>query len=184
MNRRHFLQFAGSALSTLGLTHLDIINQGNRYAQVLAQSTPRKLALLVGINKYPRDRRNLSNLRGCITDVKLQEELLVHRFGFNRDDIVKLTDDIDSPPEYQPTRKNILEKFKKHLINQAKPGDVVVFHFSGHGSFLPDPNPIAKCTDGKSDDESNSTFVVADQIQNNYAPDIMGRTLFLLRLAL
>jgi hypothetical protein len=26
------------------------------------------------------------------------------------------------------------------LINQAKPGDVVVFHFSGHGSRVIDPD--------------------------------------------
>ncbi|WP_202895716.1 caspase family protein [Iningainema tapete] len=181
INRRHFLQFTGSAIATLGFSHLDITQQGNRYAQIVAQSTPRKLALLVGINKYPTNKRSFQNLRGCVTDVKLQEELLVHSFGFNRKDIIKLT--TDSPPDYQPTRKNILKQFEEHLINQAKPGDVVVFHFSGHGSFLRDPNPIKNCNTQKFD-ELNSTLVVTDEGQNNLAPDIMGRTLFLLRSAL
>lgn len=113
MKRRHFLQFAGSTFAALGCSHLDIIQQGNRYAQVLAQSTPRKLALLVGINNYPANKRH-TNLRGCVTDVELQEELLVHRFGFNRSDIIKLTS--DSQPNYQPTRKNILKAFEEHLI--------------------------------------------------------------------
>lgn len=180
MKRRHFLQFTGSAIATLSLNYLDITQQGDRYAQVLAQNTPRKLALLVGINKYPSNKR-FTNLSGCVTDVKLQEELLVHRFGFNRNDIVKLT--TDSPPDYQPNRKNILKIFEEHLINQAKPGDVVVFHFSGHGSRLRDPNPLKNCNNQKFD-EFNSTLVVADEGQNNLAPDIMGRTLFLLRSAL
>ena len=47
ISRRHFLQFAASTLATLGLSQFDIQRQGLRYARVLAQSTPRKLALLV-----------------------------------------------------------------------------------------------------------------------------------------
>ena len=110
MKRRHFLQFAGSTLGTLGLSYLDIIQKGNLYAQVLAQNTPRKLALLVGINKYPNSSR-FSNLPGCVTDVDLQEKLLTYRFGFNPGDILKLT--TNEPADKQPTRSNIL----KHLMN-------------------------------------------------------------------
>ncbi|MBD2088254.1 caspase family protein [Coleofasciculus sp. FACHB-542] len=182
ISRRHFLQFAGSTITTLELSQLDIINKGNRYAQVLAQNTPRKLALLVGINDYPANERFLRNLEGCVTDVALQEELLVHRFGFNPSDIVKLTS--NQAPAQQPTRNNILTAFEEHLIKQAKPGDVVVFHFSGHGSRLRDPNPIQGCANQAFNDEFNSTLVVADEGQKDLAPDIMGRTLFLLMSAL
>lgn len=133
ISRRHFLQFAGSTLATLGLSQWDIINQGNRYAKVLAQDTPRKLALLVGINQYPNSKR-FENLEGCVTDVNLQQELLIYRFGFNPDDILTLTS--DQTPDKQPTRKNILAAFEEHLIKQAKPGDIVVFHFSGRGTCL------------------------------------------------
>ncbi|MBD1893393.1 caspase family protein [Coleofasciculus sp. FACHB-129] len=182
ISRRHFLQFAGSTITTLGLSQLDIINKGNRYAQVLAQNTPRKLALLVGINDYPANDRFLRNLEGCVTDVALQEELLVHRFGFNPSDIIKLTS--NQSPTQQPTRNNILAAFEEHLIKQAKPGDVVVFHFSGHGSRLRDPNPIQGCANRAFNDEFNSTLVVADEGQKDLAPDIMGRTLFLLMSAL
>ena len=80
MKRRHFLQFASSTLATLGLSHYNIFEKGNRYAQVLAQNTPRKLALLVGIN-YPNNP-NVNSLNGCVTDVDLQQQLLIHRFGF------------------------------------------------------------------------------------------------------
>lgn len=47
IKRRQFLQFAGSTLATLGLSQLDIKRQGDAMGRVLAQSTPRKLALLV-----------------------------------------------------------------------------------------------------------------------------------------
>ncbi|MEH2079280.1 MAG: caspase family protein [Nostoc sp.] len=181
ISRRYFLQFASSTLTTLGLNYLDVINQGNRYAQVLAQNTPRKLALLVGINRYPTNGR-FSNLQGCKTDVDLQRELLIHRFGFNNSDILSLTS--DEPANKQPTRSNILTAFEEHLIKQAKPTDVIVFHFSGHGSRLPDPSPIQNCQNQQFNDKYNSTFVVPDAPQNDYVPDIMGRTLFLLMSAL
>jgi hypothetical protein len=181
ISRRHFLQFAGSTIATLGFSQWDLICKGNRYAQVLAQNTPRKLALLVGINNYPANDRSFRNLEGCVTDVDLQQELLIHRFGFNPTDIVRLT---SNPSDKQPTRNNILTAFEEHLIKQAKPGDVVVFHFSGHGSRLRDPNPIQGCANQAFNDEFNSTLVVADEGQKGLAPDIMGRTLFLLMSAL
>jgi hypothetical protein len=52
LKRRQFLQFTGSALATMGISQLDIMHQSDRYANALSQSTPRKLSLLVGINKY------------------------------------------------------------------------------------------------------------------------------------
>jgi len=168
VNRRHFLQFAGSTLAALGLSQFDIIRQANRYGQVLAQDTPRKLALLVGINNY---QAGIRPLRGCLTDVEMQRELLLHRFGFNPQDIITLTDE-------KANRQNILEAFENHLIKQAKPGDVVVFHFSGHGSRVIDPNPI-------NPDGINGTMMPYDRYSQNTRDagkvrDIMGRTLFLL----
>ncbi|MBD2214681.1 caspase family protein [Nostoc linckia FACHB-104] len=180
MQRRKFFQFAGTALTTLGLSQFDILRQANRYAQVLAQSTPRKLALLVGINQYPASQR-FSELQGCVTDVNLQQELLIHRFGFNKSDILRLTSE---PSDQQPTRNNILTAFEEHLIKQAKPGDIVIFHFSGHGSELIDPNPIKLCPNQQFNSNSNSTIVPTEDGQSKLVPDIMGRTLFLLLSAL
>ena len=88
LKRRHFLQFAGATLATMGLSQLDFLTQAEGYGQALGQSTPRKLAMLVGINDYPFAS---GNLRGCLTDVELQYELLVNRFGFNPRDIVRVT---------------------------------------------------------------------------------------------
>jgi hypothetical protein len=170
MKRRHFLQFAGSTLATVGLSQLDITQQGDKYAQVLAQNTGRKLALLVGINKYSN---GVNALQGCVNDVLLQKNLLIHRFGFNPNDIKIITDE-------QATREGILSAFEEHLINQAKPGDVVVFHFSGHGSQVTDP-------DKDNPDGLNSTLVPIDSGYNpsgGVVQDITGHTLFLLMYAL
>ena len=176
ISRRQFFQFAGSTLATIGLSQLDIQRQGDRYGKVLAQSTPRKLALLVGINKYPP----VQDLQGCVNDVELQRHLLIHRFGFNPKDIYTLIDE-------KATRQGILEAFEEHLIKQAKPEDVVVYHYSGHGSLVRDPDPIIVSS---SRDKSglNGTFVPIDSelpsSQGGVVQDIMGHTLFLLMSAL
>jgi hypothetical protein len=176
ISRRQFFQFAGSTLATLGLSQLNIQRQAERYGKVLAQSTPRKLALLVGINKYRQEQQ----LRGCFNDVELQRHLLIYRFGFNPKDIYTLTDE-------KATRQGILEAFEEHLIRQAKPGDVVVYHYSGHGSRVLDPDPIIdSASRGKSG--VSGTFVPVDSSlpsgQDGVVEDIMGHTLFLLMSAL
>ncbi|MGD1906995.1 MAG: caspase family protein [Leptolyngbyaceae cyanobacterium] len=176
LSRRYFLQGAGATLAALGWSQLDWQRQGDLYGRALAQSTPRKLALLVGINEYPSDGL-FAPLNGCVNDVELQYHLLVHRFGFNPSDIVKLTD-------AQATRQGILTAFEEHLIGQARPGDVVVFHFSGHGSRVVDP-------DQDFPDGLNSTLVPVDSPlpagfprQGGPVNDITGHTLFLLGSAL
>lgn len=125
MKRRTFLQRFGSILAVLGVTEAEWLTLGNRYYQALAQSSPRKLALLVGINQYPQS----PGLSGCLTDVELQRELLIHRFGFQPSDILTLT-------EEQASREFIENAFLDHLVNGAKADDVVVFHFSGYGSQI------------------------------------------------
>jgi len=178
ISRRRFFEFAGSTLATLGLSQLNIQRQAESYGKVLAQSTPRKLALLVGINKY-----SFSPLEGCLNDVELQRHLLIHRFGFNPKDIYTLTDE-------KATRSGILQAFEEYLIRQAKPGDVVVYHYSGHGSRVVDPEPIFVSS---SRDKSglSGTFVPVDSTlptgypqQGGAVQDIMGHTLFLLMSAL
>lgn len=169
IKRRHFLQGAGATLASIGLSQLDFFIQADRTAQVLAQSTGRKLALLVGINTY--QDIYIRNLQGCVTDVEMQYYLLRYRYGFKKEDIrVLITDD----KKYEvPTRQNILNAFEEHLIQQAKPGDIVVFHYSGHGGLMQDPYPI----DPQS--PSSGTLIPAD-CRLDDRNDIMGQTLFLL----
>ncbi|MGB3652609.1 MAG: caspase family protein [Rivularia sp. (in: cyanobacteria)] len=129
MKRRIFLQRTGSILAVLGITESQWWTKGSRLQQALADPTPRKLALLVGINQYPQ----IPKLKGCLTDVELQRELLIHRFAFQPSDILSLTNK-------QATREGIENAFLEHLVKQAKPGDVVVFHFSGYGSRIKTKN--------------------------------------------
>ena len=135
IKRRQFLQFSGSLLATVGLSLLQQQSDGFVSA---TENKSRKLALLVGINHYQQSdllaaalRYRFSDLKGCLTDVELQRQLLIHRYGFHPEDILTLTNE-------QATRQAILQGFEEHLIKQAQPGDVVVFHFSGHGVRLAD----------------------------------------------
>jgi len=182
INRRHFLQGAGSTLASIGLSQLDQFRQGvpgsaSRYSRVLAQGSPgRKLALLVGINQYPE---GISDLNGCLTDVELQRELLVHRYGFNSKDILIVSD----AETLKLDRATILDAFQTHLIDQAKSGDVVVFHFSGHGSLVRDPQPLPVLLENENgvlksvpnQDKVNGTLVPNDRLtaSSSQVQDIM-----------
>ncbi|NJL87317.1 MAG: caspase family protein [Leptolyngbyaceae cyanobacterium SM1_1_3] len=132
LKRRDLLQRTALLLSALGLSEASLAGWAERYQQALAQPTRRKLALLVGVNQYPAAVCDSTSdqalaLRGSLTDVQLQRELLVSRYGFQPADIVTLSDQ-------QATRQGIVSAFQSHLIDQAQPGDVAVFHFSGYGS--------------------------------------------------
>jgi len=121
LKRRDFLQRTGLALAALTAGEFGLPPIAQQYQQALAEPTSRKLALLVGINQYRHGA-----LSGCVTDVELQRELLIYRFGFQPQDILTLTNQ-------QATREGIETAFVAHLIDQAQAGDVVVFHFSGYG---------------------------------------------------
>jgi len=123
MKRRGFLQQISGLLAALGVAETEWLSLGNPYYQALAQPNQRKLALLIGINQYPQSPA----LGGCVTDVELQTELLINRCGFAASDILTLTDE-------QASRKFIENAFLDHLGKQVKPGDVVIFHFSGYGT--------------------------------------------------
>lgn len=94
-----FLRRVGWIFASLGISEAGWLPWRDRYYQALAQPSPRKLALLVGINQYPQQP-----LIGCLTDVELQRELLIHRFGFTKGDILTLTDQ-------QATRQQIEQAF-------------------------------------------------------------------------
>ncbi len=131
MKRRTFLQRIGSFFTMVGATEAGWLTLGNRYYQALAQPNSRKLALLVGVNQYPQ----IPALAGCLTDVELQKELLIYRCGFQASDILTLTDE-------QASREFIETAFLDHLVKQASPGDVVIFHFSGYGTRVNSQNAL------------------------------------------
>ena len=85
-------------------------------------------ALLVGLNRYP-DPEN--TLKGCINDVRQVSDLLYSRFGFAADGSTRLLTDA------RATTAAIVDRLH-WLLDGARPGDVLVFHYSGHGSQVPD----------------------------------------------
>lgn len=138
--RRHFLRSVIAGLiSNLAFTASQAW-AADRYIGNLKQEAGRKLALLVGINQY-----QTLPLSGCVSDVELQRELLIHRFGFRSQDILTLTDK-------QATRSNIIAAIQSHLIAQTLPDDLAVFHFSGYGCRLQGQNAITPVDAGNDQD--------------------------------
>lgn len=86
----------------------------------------KKHALLVGINKYS----NINHLQGCINDVTNVRSILKTFYNFNNNEIRVLTDD-------RATKKNILDRLEG-MVKGSKSGDLLIFHFSGHGSQIRD----------------------------------------------
>ncbi len=86
-------------------------------------------ALLVGVSRYPALPRTLW-LEGPANDVRLMREAL-HARGFDPRLVRSLSD--------APTRADILGAMAG-VLDQARPGDRVVFHFAGHGSQQPQPS--------------------------------------------
>ncbi|MDF0668457.1 MAG: caspase family protein [Nitrospira sp.] len=88
-----------------------------------------KRAVLIGINKY---RVPGSDLNGCVNDVKNLSGVLKSYYGFADKDIATLTD-------LKATKKAMQSAIQK-LIASGKKGDVLLLHYSGHGSNVPDDN--------------------------------------------
>lgn len=86
----------------------------------------KKRALIVGINYEGTS----SELRGCINDARFMESMLRVSYDFT---------DIKMLIEKEATTANIMRDLE-WLVAGAEPGDVLYFHYSGHGSQMFDPN--------------------------------------------
>uniref|UniRef100_A0A803NB02 Peptidase C14 caspase domain-containing protein n=2 Tax=Chenopodium quinoa TaxID=63459 RepID=A0A803NB02_CHEQI len=88
------------------------------------------MAVLVGCN-YPNTEYEL---QGCINDVIAMKHMLSKRFGFDEKDIELLSDEEGSSA--LPTGANI-KKALENMVDRAMEGDVLYFHYSGHGTLIP-----------------------------------------------
>jgi hypothetical protein len=89
---------------------------------------PKRWALIVGIDEYlhlPHAR-----LYGCVNDAKQMAWVLMDRFDFPRETMTVLLNE-------QATRGAIRGAMEE-LADRVRQDDVVVFHFSGHGSQMRD----------------------------------------------
>ncbi len=96
---------------------------------VAASEDRPKWALLIGINEYPKFAPR-GQLSGCVNDVEVMRQALVNSFNFPENHVAVLTD-------RQATRKGILTAMRD-LVQKVGQDDVVVVHYSGHGSQMTD----------------------------------------------
>jgi hypothetical protein len=84
-------------------------------------------ALLVGINHYPNPANRLN---GCLNDVAQMESVLERHFAFDAPGAITVL--LDEAATTRAIRTGLAR------LADARPGDVLVFHYSGHGSQVPD----------------------------------------------
>lgn len=112
------------------------------------QAEPARHALLVGVEHYARwepvqvglKPEKLIDLEIGL-DLANMSRVLKQHYGFRQP--VTLHD-------ADATKKNIRDQFLK-LIDRAKPGDSIVFYFTGHGLQVPDEPPGSPGHDGELD---------------------------------
>lgn len=86
-------------------------------------------AILCGINSY----ESISGLKGCLSDLGDVQRLLIDSYGFLQNNIQVYRD--------EQVIKSAIEKGFDWLAADTGPGDRVVFHFSGHGSYTKSSSP-------------------------------------------
>jgi hypothetical protein len=127
-----------------------------------------KYALLIGINYTSAPS---GQLNGCINDVNKMKHLLIHKFGYKKQNIKMLTDDHFE----KPTFHNIMKEINV-LLEKAKFCSDIFFHYSGHGSYIPDQ-------DGDEADRQDECLIPLDYYKNGYITDDMIRKLFVEKLS-
>eukprot|EP00668_Euglena_longa_P040724 GGOE01053618.1.p1 GENE.GGOE01053618.1~~GGOE01053618.1.p1 ORF type:complete len:455 (+),score=79.26 GGOE01053618.1:27-1367(+) len=138
--------------------------------QVYIPQSGRKKALLIGINYFG----TRAQLRGCINDVKNMRDLLAS-YGFPCDgqSMVVLTDDARDH-RFMPTRRN-MENAMQWLVSGAQPGDILFFHYSGHGAQQRDTHGDE--ADGYDETILPVDFKSAGQIVDDEIFDLLVRPL-------
>ena len=132
--------------------------------------TGRRKALLVGINY----RGTRAELRGCHNDVASLFDLLTQKYGWDRTCVHALVDDGRRGFAGEPTRANIVNGLR-WLSQDARPGDVLFFAFSGHGAQQPDPNGFEE--DGMNETILPVDFQTAGMITDDEIGSILVRVL-------
>lgn len=89
--------------------------------------TDRRRALLIGTNYLGQG----GQLRGCIDDVKNMSAFLNENYGYQRAEMLILTDDQQNTMS-QPTKQNIVRAMH-WLVKDARSSDSLFFHYTGHG---------------------------------------------------
>ena len=132
--------------------------------------TPTKHALLIGIDEY----KAVGDLNGCVNDIELMRSILIGKFEIPDENITLLKNE-------EATRANIIQAIQSHLIEKANPGDVVLLHYSGHGSQMLD-HPGGDEIDGYDetivphDSRTEGVFDISDDEINGLLQKLTERT--------
>lgn len=118
-----------------------------------------KKAFLVGINDYAPVGPGGPDLRGCVNDVRDMAHTL-NALGI----VPAAPGTMRIVTDARATRAAILSGFK-WLITGAKKGDVLVFHYSGHGSQVADVG--GEELDGKDETICPHDFATAGMIKDD-----------------
>lgn len=102
--------------------------ESRQVAAPLTVPDNRKRAFICGINYLGTSMQ----LSGCINDARCMHYLLRHRLDFQDQNILFMADDHPDPSR-RPTKANIIAGLR-WLARDLRPGDSLVFHYSGHGS--------------------------------------------------
>ena len=133
-----------------------------------APAAPRKRALLVAVNGYARPNTKLGwwdlNTKPDVDRIK---QVLIAKFGFKPEEIRVLA------TKKETTRAGITGAFRAFLVEPTREGDVVFFHYSGHGAQTPDDEK------GEEIDGLDETLVPSDYVssrdgKNDIRDDEMG----------
>lgn len=129
----------------------------------------KKLALLVGIDAYAPP---VTPLHGCVNDVEVLKTTLVGKFDFPPENVTILRNG-------EATRAGILRALDE-LIDRTGAGDIVVFHYSGHGSRMRDVSGDEADhwdeTIVPQDSRTNGVFDISDDELNSRLTELAGKT--------
>ena len=107
---------------------------------VTSEPAPAKLwILLVGVNQY--QRRDLPSLQYSAVDCQgLGEALKEATASFTAKEVIIHHDFVSQRPDLVEVRQSI-----QHIITAARPGDTILFYFSGHGILEPNTQQVVLC---------------------------------------
>ena len=111
-----------------------------------------KKAVLIGINYVGTS----AELKGCVNDVTNIAGILMTTRGYLPANVRTLTDS-------QATKAGTMEAIR-WLVSKNKPGDTLVFYYSGHGSTIVDKN-------GDETDKKDEVLVPADYSTQGFIDD-------------
>lgn len=116
-----------------------------------------KKALLIGINYI--NSADIS-LNGCIDDVINMRNMLIDAYDYRASDITILRDDNFTN---LPTKQNIIKEIE-NIVDKSTDLEEFWFHYSGHGTLLPDTKDPENNTD--------NILVPVDYMNNGYISDV------------